>query len=446
MWWRTSSAAADAYLKIESNPGAHVVVDDNISDTIGPNGTLTVKVTPGTHSVRLSLKEHDPYSTRVDLSGGERKNLYADLRPTPPTAPAPVAVKLGDLLIRSNVAGADILVNGQLKGFTGPDKTVKMQLNEGSYSLQLQKAGYKDSPAQQVAILANHENQVTLNLVASESKSPPPADTYLVIKSNPGAEIRIDGNVSGMVDGDGNFPVKVDPGKHQVQASLTGYEPYSSNIPVKANAKTYLVADMKPLPPVVGSFSASQSKITSGQTTSLKWATQNATEVRIEPGLGTVSPSGAQEVSPVKATIYVLTAKGTGGSVTAKVSIAVEPNPAEVQTIKETMARFKGAYDSMDINAVRREWPSLTQTQSDAIKTTFLGLTSVRLNDECDGSPTISGDTAEWTCVETITYVVKGQHQIPAVHNAVVFHFKRAGAKWYIDRREKGHIAKAEGN
>jgi hypothetical protein len=143
-----------------------------------------------------------------------------------------------------------------------------------------------------------------------------------------------------------------------------------------------------------------------------------------------------------------LTAKASGGSATAKVNIAVEPkvstgSPSDVQSIKETLARFKGAYDSMDTNALRRKWSSLSQTQADAIKTTFVGLTSLRLNDNCDGAPTISGDTAEWTCQETIKYFIKGQPEIPAVHKTITYYLKRAGAKWYVDRRAGATNVKA---
>lgn len=169
-------------------------------------------------------------------------------------------------------------------------------------------------------------------------------------------------------------------------------------------------------------------------------------------------PSGAHDVSPGQTTTYILTAKGSGGSTTAKVSLAVKPKlpeagsttaasgSSDAQGIQETLARFKGAYDSMDINALRREWPSLTKTHADAIKTTFVGLKSIRLNDACDGLPAISEDRAMWTCRETITYVIKGQHQIPAVRNAVTFYFKRAGGKWLVDRREGTANVKSASN
>jgi hypothetical protein len=435
-WRVTTREHAAAYLKFQSNPGAQVLIDEKVSGTVEPDGTITVKVPPGEHSLGLSLTGYVPYSTRISVAPGERESVVAALNPVPPPPPPPPA-RLGNLVVRSNVAGADILVDGQLKGFTGRDNQAKMQLNEGTYKIQIQKSGYKDSPEQAIEIDSHRENEANFKLVAlAAPASQAKTDTYLIIKSKPGAEVQIDGKGSGITDSNGVFQVKVDPGEHLVQASLSGYETYSSSVPVKATGKTYLVADLKPSAPIIASFATSQPKLTPGQTASLKWTTQNATEVRIDPGIGTVSASGTQDISPARTTTYVLTAKGSGGSTNAKVSIAVAPNPADVQSIKETMARFKGAYDSMDISALQREWPSLTQTQTDAIKTAFVGLTSIRLNDDCEGSPAISGDIAEWTCKETITYFIKGRPQTTPVHHTITFHFKRAGGIWSVVRRE----------
>ncbi len=437
LWWRVAAVRVEAaQLRIQTNSGAQVLIDEQVSGTVGPDRTLTLKVPPGKHTVQLRLKGYELYSTSVAINNGEVRSLIAEMKPAPPPLPPPA--RTGNLSVRSNVRGADVLVNGQLRGFIGNDNTFKTELDEGTYNVQLKKSGYKDSLDQPVEILAQKQNQIAFTLAASGGPELSVANTYLLIRSKPGVEIRIDGKVSGIVANDGTFPVKVDPGQHLVQASFSGYQPYSSSVPVKAKGTTYLVVDLKPSAVVVTSFTASRARITTGQTANLKWTTQHATAVRIDPEIGDVLPSGALDVSPAKATTYVLTAKGSGGKATAETYIAVEPNPTDVEAISQTLARLKGAYDSMDINALRREWPSLTQIQSDAIETTFVGLMSLRLNDDCDGLPMISGDTAEWMCTETLRYVIKGRHQIPDVHNTVVYYFKRGRGRWYIDRRQGG--------
>jgi len=444
-YWKVKSAAPAATLKVQAHAGAQVLVDEKPLGTVGSDGNVTIPVQPGEHMVRLLLDGYEPYTTSITVSNGEHESLVAALNPLPPSSP--VAAAQGTLVLRSNVAGADILVDGQLKGFTErANQSMKLELPAGPHTLQLSKAGYKDSPAQPITIAEKKDTAADLTLTASAEASSAPAGTYLSVRSKPGAEIKIDGKVAGMTDSNGAFPIKIEPGTHLVQATLSGYRPFSSNVIVKPNAKTAVVADLKAAAePSVLSFIASQPRISAGQSSSLKWSTENAGEVRIDPGLGVVAASGEQTISPTQTTTYTLTAKGDGGSATSKAVITVEAkadsNAADILGIEETLARFKGAYDSMDVAAIRREWPTISQTQADAIKTTFLGLQSLRLDDDCAGSPAITGDSATWTCQETMTYVVRGQPAIAPVHNTVVYHFKRTGKRWHVERREGSRSA-----
>jgi Lysophospholipase L1 and related esterases len=56
----------------------------------------------------------------------------------------------------------------------------------------------------------------------------------------------------------------------------------------------------------------------------LAWTTSNASSVDIS-GVGTVSTSGSQAVTPADTTSYTITAKGTGGTTTASATISVYP-------------------------------------------------------------------------------------------------------------------------
>ena len=57
--------------------------------------------------------------------------------------------------------------------------------------------------------------------------------TYLIVQANPGAVIRLDGKVSGKVEADGKFSLKVDAGTHEVGVDLQGYEPWSESFTIK---------------------------------------------------------------------------------------------------------------------------------------------------------------------------------------------------------------------
>ena len=50
-----------------------------------------------------------------------------------------------------------------------------------------------------------------------------------------------------------------------------------------------------------------------GQTTTLTWKTDNASDVTID-GIGAVSGSGSKTITPGSSTTYTLTAKGPGGT------------------------------------------------------------------------------------------------------------------------------------
>jgi hypothetical protein len=81
-------------------------------------------------------------------------------------------------------------------------------------------------------------------------------------------------------------------------------------------------------------FFASPANITSGASSTLTWAVQNATSVQIT-GIGTVSSTGSSSVTPTQTTTYTLTAQGPGGPVTANVTISVAPvSPQTVRILR----------------------------------------------------------------------------------------------------------------
>jgi len=99
-----------------------------------------------------------------------------------------------------------------------------------------------------------------------------------------------------------------------------------------ACAKKKVVAKTPPPPPPPASptatLTASQSSVEKGQSVTLSWNTQNASDVTID-GLGTVAPSGTQQVSPADSTTYHLMAKGAGGNAeaSARVTVTIPPPP-----------------------------------------------------------------------------------------------------------------------
>ncbi len=112
-----------------------------------------------------------------------------------------------------------------------------------------------------------------------------------------------------------------------------------------------------PPPAPTASLSANPSSIEKGQSTTLSWQTQNATDVTLE-GIGSVEPSGSRQVTPADSTTYRLTAKGPGGTqdATARVTVTtppppVQPGPTDEQLFAQNVRDAYFDYDKYDIRA-----------------------------------------------------------------------------------------------
>jgi peptidoglycan-associated lipoprotein len=113
-----------------------------------------------------------------------------------------------------------------------------------------------------------------------------------------------------------------------------------------------------PPPAPTASLSANPSSIEKGQSTTLTWQTQNATDVTIG-GIGSVEPSGSRQVTPADSTTYRLTAKGPGGSqdATARVTVTAPPpppvqaGPSDEQLFSQNVRDAYFDYDKSDVRA-----------------------------------------------------------------------------------------------
>jgi hypothetical protein len=92
---------------------------------------------------------------------------------------------------------------------------------------------------------------------------------------------------------------------------------------------------------------AEAASIRLGESTSLMWHADGFESVSIEPGIGSVEPSGRMSVSPAQTTSYRITASGTPGIFTHSVTVAVTPQvgistapawllPGEAETLSWT--------------------------------------------------------------------------------------------------------------
>lgn len=120
------------------------------------------------------------------------------------------------------------------------------------------------------------------------------------------------------------------------------------------------VAKAAPAPPPPPSATAtihvSPESVTAGQAATLTWSTENATEVKID-GVGTVTASGTQEVSPSASTSYHLVAKGQGGNadatarLTVNAPVATAATPTEEELFRRQVKDLFFDYDKYDLRS-----------------------------------------------------------------------------------------------
>jgi len=116
-----------------------------------------------------------------------------------------------------------------------------------------------------------------------------------------------------------------------------------------------------PPPAPTVTLTAEPSTVEKGQSITLSWSSQNATELDLEPGVGKVQAQGSSSVTPQDSTTYTLTATGPGGtqSATARVTVTVPPPPPPPPPVKEISEEdlfgqnVKDAYFDYDKSDIR---------------------------------------------------------------------------------------------
>ena len=86
-------------------------------------------------------------------------------------------------------------------------------------------------------------------------------------------------------------------------------------------------AAIPPAPPPAVTLTPEPRSIQQGQSLTLRWTSRDATEIDLQPGIGTVPAQGSRSVSPTASTTYTITARGAGGSAEATVRVTVTPPP-----------------------------------------------------------------------------------------------------------------------
>ena len=115
-----------------------------------------------------------------------------------------------------------------------------------------------------------------------------------------------------------------------------------------------LVAKTKACQPPVVKFSADPAAISPGQCSTLTWSSRNVQKAEIDQDVGAVAASGSKQVCPTKTTEYMLTATGTGGTVSETATVTVKapppPPPMAVAPVVVPVVAPKAAEMTLHVN------------------------------------------------------------------------------------------------
>jgi peptidoglycan-associated lipoprotein len=132
--------------------------------------------------------------------------------------------------------------------------------------------------------------------------------------------------------------------------------------------------------PAISSFTAEPSTIQKGQSATLRWSIQNATDMNIDQGIGAVQSNGSRQVFPSNTTTYTLTANGPGGSDTRSVTVEVTspPPPPPPTTPTPTLStsellsqQGQDAYFDYDKSDIRPDARDALTHDADLLKRIF---------------------------------------------------------------------------
>ena len=265
--------AQDGKLKIHVTPKqAYAFVDGH---AYGEATIRALYLSPGDHKIDLYNYGYAPASSNVSITAGQTTKLEVTMTPINTPVPGPV----GAMTIEGANRDA-VLLNGKTPDFF---------------------VGHGDE--------FNHEWWWKQELVV-------PPGTYQVTVLAP-----VTGNEvwSGPVEVPANQRVVIDiPKGVRKTVPWPRGEKMSGLARFTAGTATATVAVAKP----TAQLSTTTAQVNCGDGTQLKWTASDAPQVAITP-VGTVAPSGEQNVQPKQTTVYQLTALGPGGTATASTTVNV---------------------------------------------------------------------------------------------------------------------------
>ena len=205
-------------ISIKSEPvEARIFLDGK---EVGTTPDTLLTVTPGRHEVEVRKDRYEVWSESVDVKIGEENTLTPVLQ-----------MKTGSIMIDSEPSNAKIYLDGKDVG-TSPETVT--DLKPGKHTLEIKKARYK---VWRESIETEADAVKTLTAVLHTKAG------SIIMKSRPSkAKIFLDGKEVGITP---DIIRSIEPGTHEVEIRLEGYEIWRERLNVVADKEKALTAELQ---------------------------------------------------------------------------------------------------------------------------------------------------------------------------------------------------------
>jgi hypothetical protein len=418
---------------------ADVYVDDVLKGSTDSQKSLELHLTQGSHTIRVEKQGYAPSSQTIDVSGTTATEVKFELAAS--TA-APNAQPKDSYLIISGPSGAAVKVDQSSRGLIPADGTLPVKVSPDTpHRIEIAHEGYKTWTATKSAKAGER-----LAVNSPMTTLPRPTISSFAASSEAiqsGQSVKISWQTSNATD------VTIQGIGANLQASGSQQLSLSQTTTFVLIAKNdggtetkQLTVNVSTTPAPTITFTANPATIQQGQSTTLSWQSQNATQVTI-PGLGAEQSSGSFQVTPDKTATFTIEAKGPGGMVTNMATVTVLPKGAptlkgpelsDIAAIRSALDQLQDAYASVSIDEMVKAWPSLNKDKKrkKGLDDLFKRVQALRVKYSDCTTPSLSGDTAKISCTQSMTSTISGKVQPPQV-NPVKIVLKKNSGTWLVN-------------
>lgn len=221
---RLEGLVATIIVRVERPESAEVVLDgDHVVRTplVDP-----LVVNAGVHTIEIRAAGFDPLRRELSLSPGGETEIVVELHPEG---------SAGSILIEVAVPGATVTIDGEVAGETPLNDPIVTP--PGHHVVEVTRPGYEPARTE-IELEDRGVARVDLQLTP-QSNLPPELSGILALNvSEDGATVLVDGRPFQ----EGRLPV----GRHRLEVTRDGFEPWSEEVEVASGGSTPIEVDLMP--------------------------------------------------------------------------------------------------------------------------------------------------------------------------------------------------------